>query len=103
MSEEYTEGRSGMGVHAACCTVVALVVFMIMAISITAIVVDGYRDCQYIKAGYTRKTLPGCCYPKWVKESPDDRNKAAPVPGLDPRNWIVSEPVPLSNAAGGGR
>ena len=87
MSEEYTEGRSGMGVHAACCTVVALVVFMIMAISITAIVVDGYRDCQYIKA----------------KESPDDRNKAAPVPGLDPRNWIVSEPVPLSNAAGGGR
>ena len=27
MSEEYTGGRSGMGVHAACCTVVALVVF----------------------------------------------------------------------------
>ena len=83
--------------------IIGLVVAMIAAISVTAIVVDGYRDCQYIKAGYTRKTLPGCCYPKWVKESPDDRNRAAPVPGLDPRNWIVSEPVPLSNAAGGGR
>jgi len=83
--------------------IVGLVVAMITAISVTAIVVDGYRDCQYIKAGYTRKTLPGCCYPKWVKESPDDRNRAAPVPGLDPRNWIVSEPVPLSNVAGGGR
>ena len=76
---------------------------MIAAISITAIVVDGYRDCQYIKAGYTMKTLPGYSWPKWVKDSPDDCNRAAPVPGLDPRNWIVSEPVPLSNAAGGGR
>ena len=76
---------------------------MIAAISITAIVVDGYRDCQHIKAGYTMKTLPGYSWPKWVKDSPDDCNRAAPVPGLDPRNWIVSEPVPLSNAAGGGR
>lgn len=100
---EYMERQGGMGIHAAWCTVVALVVFMIVVISVTAIIVDGYRDCQYIKAGYTRKTLPGYSYPKWVKESPDDCNRAAPVPGLDPRNWIVSEPVPLSNTAGGGR
>lgn len=83
--------------------VICSVIAMIATIAVTAIVVDGYRDCQYIKAGYTRKTLQGHDWPQWVKESPDDGNRAAPVPGLDPRNWIVSEPVPLSNAAGGGR
>lgn len=83
--------------------VICSVIAMIVTISVTAIVVDGYRDCQYIKAGYTRKTLQGYDWPQWVKESPDDCSRAAPVPGLDPRNWIVSEPVPLSNATGGGR
>lgn len=83
--------------------IVGLVATMITTIAVTAIVVDGYRDCQYIKAGYTHRTLPGHDWPQWVKESPDDCNRAAPVPGLDPRNWIVSEPVPLSNTAGGGR
>ena len=29
---------------------------------------DVYRDCQYIKAGYTHKTLPGGYRPQWVKE-----------------------------------
>jgi len=103
MSEEYTESRSGMGIHAATCTIVALAVFLVVSITLTAIITDAYRDCQYIKAGYTMKTLPGYSWPRWVKESAGDCNKAAPVPGLDPRNWIVSEPVPLSNAAGGGR
>ena len=83
--------------------IVCSVITMVTSISIAAIVVDGYRDCQYIKAGYTRKVLKGYCRPQWVKDSPDDCNRAAPVPGLDPRNWIVPEPVPLSNAAGGAR
>jgi hypothetical protein len=37
---------------------------------ITAIVVDGYRDCKYIEAGYTQKMLPGHSWPVWVKEAP---------------------------------
>lgn len=77
------------------------VITMITSIAITAIVVDGYRDCQYIKAGYTRKTLQGYDWPQWVKESPCDCGKNSQVPGLDPRNWAIS--VPLSSTAGGGR
>ena len=83
--------------------IIGLVVAMIAAISVTAIVVDGYRDCQYIKAGYTKKMLPGCACPAWVKEGLSDCSKNVQAPGLDPRNWVVSEPVPLSNAAGGDR
>ena len=37
---------------------------------ITAIVVDGYRDCKYIEAGYTHATLPGTSWAEWVKETP---------------------------------
>jgi len=83
--------------------IVCSVLAMITTISVTAIVVDGYRDCQYIKAGYTRKTLQGYDWPQWVKESPGDCSKNAQVPGLDPRNWIVSGPVPLSNTTRGDR
>ena len=75
--------------------IVCSVVTMIASIAITAIVVDGYRDCQYIKVGYTRKTLQGHDWPQWVKEEAPVRRDEC-VPGLDPRNWAAPiQAVPL--------
>lgn len=85
------------------CTMVGAVLVFVLLLVVSIMTLDVYRDCRYIEAGYTRQMLPGNSWPEWVKGSPDDCNRAAPVPGLDPRNWIVSEPVPLSNTAGGSR
>lgn len=85
------------------CVIVVAVLLSIVAIVLGCVGIDAYRDCRYIEAGYTQQMLPGHSWPRWVKGSPNDCNGAAPVPGLDPRNWIVSEPVPLSSAAGGNR
>lgn len=83
------------------CVIITSLMTLIATVTITGIAIDAYRDCQYIKAGYTRKMLPGHSWPEWVNDTGARPDRAAP--GLDPRNWIVSEPVPLSNAAGGGR
>lgn len=85
------------------CTMVLGIIGLVLSAIVAGMAIDAYRDCRYIEAGYTRKTLQGHDWPQWVKGSPDDCNRAAPVPGLDPRNWIVSEPVPLSNTTRGGR
>lgn len=37
-------------------------------VACTAICV--YKDCQFIKAGYTKKMLPGSHSPQWVREQP---------------------------------
>jgi len=85
------------------CTVVLGIIGLVVSTIVGLTAIDAYRDCRYIEAGYTRTTVPGHDWPIWVKGSPGDCNRAAPAPGLDPRNWVVSEPVPLSNAAGSGR
>ena len=83
------------------CIVVVAVLLAIVALVLGGMGIDAYRDCQYIKAGYTRKMLPGHSWPEWVNDTGARPDRAAP--GLDPRNWIVAEPVPLGTAAGGGR
>ncbi len=85
------------------CTMVGSLLAFVLLLVVSIVSIDAYRDCRYIEAGYTRQMLPGHPCPVWTKGSRDDCSVAAPVPMLDPRNWIVSEPVPLSNAAGGGR
>ena len=50
------------------CVLVLAAVLGLVSIVITAIVVDGYRDCKFIEGGYTRATLPGTSWPEWVKE-----------------------------------
>lgn len=43
---------------------------LLFTMIVTLVAIDAYRDCQYIKAGYTHKMLPGACRPQWVKEPP---------------------------------
>lgn len=47
-----------------------IVIGLIFATIVACVAIDAYRDCQFIKAGYVRKTLPGYGYPQWVKEQP---------------------------------
>jgi len=50
------------------CIVVVAVLLAIVAIVLGCVGIDAYRDCQYIKAGYSRQMLPGYDWPAWVKE-----------------------------------
>lgn len=48
--------------------ILLVVVGLLCAMAVTCVAVDAYRDCRFIKAGYTYKALPGMSYPYWVKE-----------------------------------
>ena len=54
----------------------ALLVFagLLCATVVACVAIDAYRDCRFIKAGYTYKTLPGASYPHWVKEPSCERH-----------------------------
>lgn len=43
---------------------------LMFATIVACMAISTYRDCQFIKAGYTRKVLPGSYDPQWVKERP---------------------------------
>lgn len=52
-----------------CVLVVLLAGLGILCATIVVCMAIGtYMDCQYIKAGYTHKMLPGEHHPQWVKE-----------------------------------
>lgn len=51
------------------CVIVTSLMTLIATVTITGIAIDAYRDCQYIKAGYTRAVLPGHSWPEWVKSA----------------------------------
>ena len=42
---------------------------LMFATIVASMAINAYRDCQFIKAGYTRKVLPGHHCPQWVKEA----------------------------------
>ena len=42
---------------------------LICATVVACVAIDTYRDCRFIEAGYTYRTLPGAAYPQWVKEN----------------------------------
>ena len=44
---------------------------------VAGMAIHAYRDCQFIKAGYTRKVLPGSYCPQWVKEQPCERHNSS--------------------------
>lgn len=52
---------------------VLAVLGLMFATIIAGMAIHAYRDCQFIKAGYTRKVLPGSYQPQWVKEQPFER------------------------------
>lgn len=60
-------------------TVLLTVIGLLFATIVAGMAIHAYRDCRFIKAGYTRKMLPGSHTPQWVKEqacglcAPDDR------------------------------
>lgn len=49
-------------------TVLLMVLGLLFAMIVACVAICAYRDCQFIKAGYTRKVLPGSYHPQWVKE-----------------------------------
>lgn len=90
-----------MSDNAKWCTVLGTLLAFVLLLVVSLVALDVYRDCCYIEAGYTRSTVPGHDWPIWVKGSQDNCSSAATAPGLDPRNWVISEPVPLSNQVKG--
>lgn len=46
---------------------------LLFAMLVACVAICAYRDCQFIKAGYTRKVLPGNCSPQWVKDQSCER------------------------------
>lgn len=48
--------------------VLLMVLGLLFAMIVACMAIHAYRDCQFIKAGYTRKVLPGSYNPQWVKE-----------------------------------
>lgn len=53
--------------------VLLTVIGLLFATIIAGMAIHAYRDCLFIKAGYTRKVLPGCHCPQWVKEQSCER------------------------------
>lgn len=53
--------------------VLLAVVGLLFATVVAGMAIRAYMDCRFIKAGYTRKMLPGCYHPQWVKEPPCGR------------------------------
>lgn len=49
-------------------TAILVATGLLCATVVACVAIDAYRDCRFIKAGYTYKTLPGTSYPRWVKE-----------------------------------
>ena len=50
--------------------VLLVVMGILFATIVACMAIHAYRDCQFIKAGYTRRVLPGCYSPQWVKDQP---------------------------------
>ena len=52
------------------CGLVALLVAagLLCETIVACVAIDAYRDCRFIEAGYTYRTLPGASCPHWVKE-----------------------------------
>lgn len=48
--------------------VLLMVMGLLFATIVASVAICAHRDCQFIKAGYTRKVLPGSSCPQWVKE-----------------------------------
>lgn len=46
---------------------------LLFATIVACVAICTYRDYQFIKAGYTRRVLPGNCCPQWVKDQPCER------------------------------
>lgn len=59
------------------CTMVLGIIGLVISAIVAGMAIDAYRDCQYIKAGYTRKTLQGHDWPQWVKEEPASQTPPA--------------------------
>ena len=54
------------------CTLILGVLSLLVFAIVAGLAIDAYRDCQYIKAGYTKQVLPGHSWPVWVrKEDPE--------------------------------
>jgi hypothetical protein len=51
------------------CVIIVAGLLAVVAIVLGCVGIDAYRDCRYIEAGYTRRTLPGYSWPQWVKEA----------------------------------
>lgn len=49
-------------------TALLVLLCSVLATVVACTAIDAYRDCQYIKAGYTHKKLPGYSRPQWVLE-----------------------------------
>lgn len=52
---------------------VLLALGLMFAAVVASLAINAYRDCQFIKAGYTREVLPGSRIPQWVKRQPCER------------------------------
>ena len=53
------------------CTLILGVLGLVVSAIAVGMVIDAYRVCRYINAGYTRQMLPGHNWPVWVrKEDP---------------------------------
>lgn len=53
--------------------VLLIVIGLLFAMIVACTAICAYRDCQFIKAGYTRKVLPGDRSPQWVKDQSCER------------------------------
>ena len=54
------------------CTIILGVLGLGASAIVACMAIDAYRDCRYIKAGYTKQVLPGHNWPVWVrKEDPE--------------------------------
>ena len=51
-----------------------IVTGLLCATAVVCMAIDAYRDCWFIEAGYTYKTLPGASCPYWVKEPSCERH-----------------------------
>lgn len=59
------------------CTILGSVLTFVLLLAVSLMALDVYRDCQYMKAGYTRQMLPGHSWPEWVKAEPAPRTPPA--------------------------
>lgn len=53
--------------------VLLAVICSMFATIVVGMAINAYRDCQFIKAGYTRDVLPGSYSPQWIKKQPCER------------------------------